>query len=362
MRKRLYAVMIVCVALGGCFQPRDEPAPAAAGGEEGDVLRTAAPKAESETLRKVRARGRLNCGVAGDAPGFATRTEDDGWQGFDVDFCRAVAAAVLGDAKAVNFTALDTRTRFAALQSGVVDLVARNTAWTFSRDSAQGVDFVGISYYGSQGLLAARSLDLANGLGGRRICVTGGSDQATLSDYFQTLQLPYTPVPADSEAEAVQFYQRGACDLLTGEQAALAAARQRLARPDDYEVLPQMAAKQPYGPMVREGDPGWTDVVQWTLHAMILADEFRLTSDNVDEAKRDATDPEVRRLLGVDGAYGPLLGLRKDWAYLVIERVGGYGEIFERNLGAGSPLKLPRRQNAVWNADPPGLLYAPPMR
>jgi general L-amino acid transport system substrate-binding protein len=362
MLQRLSAVLFACLALAACFESRDEPARPTSEAGEGDVLRTAAPKDESPTLRKVRARGRLNCGVAGDAPGFSTRDEDGAWSGFDVDFCRAVAAAVLGDAKAVNFTPLDTRTRFAALQSGVVDLVARNTAWTFSRDAAQGVDFVGVSYYGRQGLLAARSLDLSKGFGSLRICVTGGADQATLSDYFQTLQLPYTPVPADSEAEAVQFYQRGACDLLTGEQAALAAARLRLDRPDDYEVLPEMVSKQPFGPMVQEGDPAWTDVVQWTLHALILADEFRLTSDNVDEAKRDAADPEVRRLLGVEGAYGPLLGLRKDWAYLVIARVGGYGEVFERNLGAGSPLKLPRDQNAVWNANPPGLLYGPPMR
>lgn len=362
MSKRLCAVLIACLTLAACFRRDGEPAPTAPRTDEGEVLRTAEPKELSPTLRRVRQRGRLNCGVAGDAPGFSIRDEQNDWRGFDVDFCRAVAAAVLGDPKAVNFTALDVRSRFAALQSGVVDLAARNTAWTYSRDAAQGVDFIGISYYGRQALLAASTLDLRRGLSGLRVCVTGGAAQAALSDYFRAQGLPYTPVPADSEAEAVQFYQRGACDLLTGEQAALAAARLQLDKPDDYVILPDLVAKEPIGPMVREGDPAWTDIVQWTLHALILSDEFKLTSANVQEALRNSADPEVRRLLGVEGAYGPLLGLRKDWAYLIIERVGGYGEIFDRNLGEGSELKLPRGANAAWNADPAGLLYAPPMR
>lgn len=362
MLKRLIPALATCLVLAACGG--DSAAPVAGQtGAAGEVLHPPTPKEQSETLRQVRARGRLNCGVAGDAPGFSYRDANDAWRGFDVDFCRAVAAAVLGDPRAVNFTALDARTRFAALQSGVVDLVARNTAWTYSRDAAQRVDFIGVSYYDSQGFLAAKALDLSRGLGGRRVCVTAGStDQLTLADWFKARGLTYTPVPSDSQAEALLAYRTGACEVLTGDMSLLAADRVALSKPDDYVILPEVVSKEPFGPMVREGDTAWTDIVQWTLFSLILADEFGLTSDNVEDARRDSAEPEVRRLLGADGAYGPLLGLRKDWAFLVIERVGSYGQVFDRNLGAGSPLKLERGLNATWNAQAPGLLYAPPMR
>jgi general L-amino acid transport system substrate-binding protein len=365
MQKRLAASLLAAIAtliLSACGDRGGAPAPAPAAAD-GEALRPAEPKGLSPTLRKVRQRGRLNCGVAGDAPGFSTRDDKGAWSGFDVDFCRAVAAAVLGDARAVNFTVLDQRSRFAALQSGVVDLVARNTAWTFSRDAAQGVDFVGVSYYDSEGFLAASSLDIEGGFGGKRVCVTAGStSQLTLADWFRSRNLEYTPVPADSEGEALGFFERGACDLLTGTRSALAAAQMQLDQPDNYLILPEVLSKEPVGPMVREGDAGWTDVVQWTLFALILADEFQLTSDTVDEARRNNRDPEVRRFLGVEGSYGSLLSLRKDWAFLVIQRVGSYGQVFDRNLGAGSPLKLERGLNTAWNAEPAGLLYSPPMR
>lgn len=362
MLKRLIPALIACAVLAGCGGDADAPV-AGQTGTAGEVFRPPSPKEQSETLRQVRARGRVNCGVAGDAPGFAYHDERDAWRGFDVDFCRAVAAAVLGDPRAVNFTALDARTRFAALQNGVVDLVARNTAWTYSRDAAQGVDFVGVSYYDNQGFLAAKTLDVSRGLGGLKICVTAGStDQLTLADWFKARNLTYTPAPSDSQAEALLAYRMGACDLLTGDRSLLAADRVALARPDDYVILPEMVSKEPFGPMVREGDAAWNDIVQWTLFSLILADEFGLTSDNAEDARRNNPDPEVRRLLGADGAYGPLLGLRKDWAFLVITRVGSYGQVFDRNLGEGSPLKLERGLNATWNAPAPGLLYAPPMR
>lgn len=362
IRARLIPTLLAVLAVAACDRDEAARAPVPTG-VAGEVLRAPSPKEQSETLRQVRARGRVNCGVAGDAPGFSYRDEKDAWRGFDVDFCRAVAVAVLGNPNAVNFTALDARTRFAALQSGVVDLVARNTAWTYSRDAAQGVDFVGVSYYDSQGFLAARSLDVRAGLGGRRVCVAAGStDQLTLADWFKARNLEYTPVPADTGAAALQSYQAGACDLLTGDRSELAASVAAMPRPQDYVILPETVSKEPFGPMVREGDPAWLDIVQWTLFALVLADEFKLTSDTVEAARRDNPDPEVRRLLGAEGAYGPLLGLRTDWAFLVIERVGSYGEVFDRNLGLGSPLKLDRGLNAVWNAETPGLLYAPPMR
>ncbi len=366
MPRWLPAALLIAALLGAC-ERKPDPAPAAPATTpaEAEGLRPPARGEVSPTLRAVRARGRLNCGVNPDLPGFAQKDEDGGWRGFDVDFCRALAAAVLGDAKAVSFTPLDTRSRFAALQSGAVDVVARNTAWTYARDAALGVEFAGVSYYDAQGFLVLKSLGVKTGeqLVGKRICVAAGSTtQLTLADWFRARGLAYVPVPGEDENQAREAYQRKDCDALTGDLSVLASARLMLARPDDSVLLPDVISKEPLGPLVREGDDGWLGIVRWTLNSLILAEELGLTSDTAQATRQTSTDPEVRRLLGVEGAYGRLLGLREDWAYRAIVQVGAYDEVFERNLGSGSPLKLERGRNALWNAEAPGLLYSPPMR
>jgi general L-amino acid transport system substrate-binding protein len=365
MRKALLAALALSALIGGCgpMAPDGPATPPVA--VEAEVLRPVESGDISPTLRRVRARGRLNCGVNPDLPGFAQRDEDGAWRGFDVDLCRAVAAAVIGDAKAVNFRPLDARSRFAALQSGAVDLLARNTAWTFSRDAALGVEFAGISYYDGQGLLVPRRLEARNAmaLDGRRICVAAGTtSQLTLADYFRGRMLRYTPVPGEDENDAREAYQRGDCDALTGDLSTLASARLMLARPDDNVILPDVISKEPLGPVVREDDDDWAGIVRWSLYSMILAEELGLSSASVEEARDNSAEPEIRRLLGAEGALGRLLGLRDDWAYRIVVQVGSYAEVFERNLGSGSPLKLERGGNALWNAEEPGLIYAPPMR
>ena len=369
MRWRQRAALVACAVLAACSDGASTPGTAtpgatASGTIESEALRPPQQGAGSATLRKVRSRGRLVCGVDGELPGFSARDDRGVWRGFDVDLCRAVAAAVLGDARAVTFTPLDERTRFAALQSGAVDLLARTTAWTFARDAALGVDFAGISYYDFQGFLALRSLNLQNArdLAGRRICVAAGASQSTLADYFHARDLGYTPVPAESDAAARLAFERNECDVLAGDGSALAASRAALARPGAYELLPELGAKAPLGPVVREGDDGWRAIVGWTLNSLILAEDLGVTSTTAAEARRDSPDPEIRRLLGTEGAYGRLLGLRTDWAYRAITQVGNYGELFARNLGPDTPLQLDRGRNALWNARTPGLLYAPPMR
>ena len=365
MARRLMTAILAASALWGCGRASapDASAPTTASTDT-EASRPAEPKALSPTLRKVQARGRLNCGVNPNLPGFSQQNEDGDWRGFDVDLCRAIAAAVLGDSRAVRFTPLDARNRFAALQQGLVDVVARNTAWTFARDAALGVDFAGISFYDTQGFLAPRNLKAqgAAQLDGLRICVVAGADQSTLADYFRSRSLSYRPVPADTEDEARETYQRKECDALTGDLSVLVSARLMLARPDDHVILPDAVSDEPLGPVVREGDDGWTAIVRWTLNSLILAEEFGLTSDSAPAALKTSADPKVRRLLGVEGDYGRLLGLRNDWAYRTLVQVGAYNQLFERNLGAGSPLDMERGRNALWDAEPAGLLYSPPMR
>jgi len=361
---RRWAALMVCAAAAACS---GEPPPASVAPPrtaETEALQAPGARASSPTLRKVRARGRLNCGVNGTLAGFSAKDDRGLWRGFDVDLCRAVAAAVLGDARLVTYTALDERARFAALQSGAVDLLARNTAWTFSRDTALGVDFVGISFYDSQGFLALRSLNLqsAEDMAGRRICVEAGAQQSTMADFFRARSLSYTPVPAETAAAARQAFERNDCDVLAGDISTLAGARAVLARPGAYSLLPDRAAEAPLGPVVREGDDGWAAVVRWTLNSLILAEEMGITAQSAPQARRESNDPQVRRLLGVEGAYGRLLGLPIDWAYRAINQVGSYGEIFDRHLGPDTPLGLERGRSALWNAPEPGLLYAPPMR
>lgn len=347
--------------LAACGDAEPPPKPAA-------PPPAAAPKAqplpeapESPTLAKVRQRGWLSCGVHPALPGFSVRDDRGVWRGFDVDICRAVAAAVLDDADAVRFTAVEAPQRFEALAEGRIDVLSRNTSWSFSRDAA-GFAFPAVTYFDGQGFLTTKALGLssADELNGARICVQSATASAeTLAEHFRSRGLTYRPVLIASEAEAWRRYQGGECEALSADVSALAAARSVMNSPNAHEILPDVISKEPLGPVVRQDDPVWTDIVGWTVRALILAEEAGVTSAT-DPAQ--VTRPDARRLLGLDGDLGAPLGLRPGWAASAIAQVGSYGEVFERNLGARTPLRLARGHNALWNAPQPGLLYAPPLR
>jgi len=351
----LAAVAILLAACGGPAEPAPEP--------KREVAATpgAAP-VDGPTLRAVRARGRLNCGISQSQPGFATR-DVRGWRGFDVDFCRAVAAAVFGDAGKVRLVPLDANDRFIALQSGDIDLIARG-GLSFTRDAGRGADFVGVSFFDSQGFLVGKALagrDPAN-LGGRTVCVTAASPaELNLAEFFETQKAKAKSAPAETEDAAVEAYVARRCEAITGDRASLAAIRSTLRNPADHVVLEGSIAKDPQGPFVRQGDSQWADIVRWTLNAVILAEELGISSKTVGDDRRTPKTPEIGRLLAGDG-YGQMLLLRQDWAYQVIRQVGNYGEIFDRHLGPDTGLGLERGQNALWNSDPAGLIYSPPVR
>ncbi len=361
---RRIAVCLGLTVLAGCGErgatPAAEPAPAPV---EAPLPVTERPP--SATLEAVRRRGRLNCGVHEGLVGFAYTDNRGRWRGFDVDFCRATAAAVLGDPDAVRFVPLTAGQRFEALSTGRIDVLWRNTSWTMDRDVSGRVEFAGVNDYDGQGFMARRSLELAGAtdLNGARICVQAGStSQDNLADWFRARGLTYTPVVADSENQAREMYAREACDAFTADVSALAAARTTLASPRDHVILPNVISKEALGPVVREDDTTWTEIVRWTLNALILAEELGVTGANVAELADSSADPQVRRLLGRQGEFGPSLGLRDSWARDAIAAGGNYGEIFARHLGPESPLDLARGLNAQWNARPAGLMYALPIR
>ncbi|WP_229807740.1 amino acid ABC transporter substrate-binding protein [Asticcacaulis endophyticus] len=317
------------------------------------------------TLKAVRARGRLNCGVHPGLIGFSYRDNRGEWKGFDVDFCRAMAAAIFGDPDRINFVPLETDKRFDALRRGQIDVLWRNSSWTLSRDTSEGLNFVGINYYDGQGFLVRRSLRLnsATELNGARICVQSGSTtELNLADYFRAKSIKYTPVVVATEDEARGLYAREACDAFSSDISALAAARTTLDDPQNHVILPDVISKEPLGPVVREGDAQWDDIVRWTLNAVVLAEEYGVSSQNVDDKIKTAQNSEAVRLLGGDSGWGQAMGLDARWAYNAVKRVGNYGEIFDRNIGRHSPLNLDRGLNAQWNGAPPGLIYAPPAR
>jgi general L-amino acid transport system substrate-binding protein len=334
---------------------------------------TAQTPPPSATLDRVREHKRLKCGVTDNLPGFAERTLT-GWRGFDVDLCRAVAAATLGDAHAVSITGLSNKTRFAALQSGAVDLVAGGGTYTFTHDVTFGLDFVGVSFYDSQGFLTAAPKPPRRGqppppaktiadLNGMRICVQGGSPaQQVLVDGLKARGLSYQLIVKDDRQQTLEAYQKRDCDALTDDLSVLAYDHASLRDPDRHVILTETLADDPVGPMVREGDDRWANVVRWTLNALILAEAAKVDSRTVDQAKQNSVDPQLRHLLGLEGDAGRRLGLADDWAYKVVRQVGSYGEIFDRNLGPETPLKLDRGRNALWTADKPGQIYAPPLR
>jgi general L-amino acid transport system substrate-binding protein len=318
---------------------------------------------QSPTLKAVRARGILRCGVNPGLPGFAFRDNGGRWRGFNVDFCRALAAAVLGQADKVAYIPLSNEARIAALRTGKVDVLWRNTSWTFSRDAGDQLDMAAISYFDGQGFMVRRSLNLTSAveLNTAKICVQGSATSAqNLEDFFRVRGIAYTAVLFDSEEQARAAYQADKCDALTADISALAAARSVMSSPSDHVILPDAVSKEPLGPLVRQDDPVWSDIVRWTLYALILAEEHGVTQANA-KAMKASDNPEVRRLLG-EGEFGELLGLDPAWAERAIVAGGNYGEIFDREIGGGSALKLERGLNALWNAPRPGLLYAPPMR
>lgn len=360
--KPLAAVLAFALTAAAC-ERETAPPPAPAPQTTPDVVATDAKP--SPTLAAVKRRGSLRCGVNPGLAGFALKDSRGSWRGFDVDFCRALAAAVLGDARRVTLVPVTNEHRLLALTKGEVDVLSRNTSWTYSRDAGGGVDFAGVSYFDGQGFLAPRSLNLqsATELSGAKICVQSGStSELNVADWFKARGLNYTVARFANEAKVREAYQTEACDVLTADISTLASARSLLNNPTDHVLLPDVISKEPLGPVVRQGDAGWTDVVRWTLNALILAEELKVTAKNAEQLRKESTDPQVRRLLGVEGGLGQMLGLSDDWAFDAIRAVGSYGEMFERHIGPDSALRLERGQNALWNADQPGLIYAPPMR
>ena len=315
------------------------------------------------TLDAVKKKGFVQCGVSDGLPGFSYVDAQGRYLGIDVDVCRAVAAAVFGDAGKVKYSPLTAKERFTALQSGEVDVLSRNTTWTSSRDSAMGLNFTGVTYYDGQGFLVNKSLGVSSAkeLDGATVCIQAGTTtELNLADYFRANNHKYTPITYDTSDESAKSLESGRCDVLTSDQSQLYAQRIKLAKPDDYVVLPEVISKEPLGPLVRQGDEEWFDIVRWTLFAMLNAEELGVDSKNVEQMAKSAKNPDVARLLGAEGEYGKDLKLPRDWVVQIVRQVGNYGEVFERNIGSGSELKIERGLNALWNQG--GVQYAPPVR
>jgi general L-amino acid transport system substrate-binding protein len=318
--------------------------------------------ADAQTLATVKARGALTCGVSQGLGGFSAMDEKGEWTGFDVDFCRAVAAAVLGEAGKVRFVPLSAAERFEALKAGTVDLLARNTTWTMARETEMGLLFAGISYFDGQGFLLPKAKGVLSALelSGAKVCVQAGTTtEANLVDYFAANNMGLEIVRVASPAESRAAYDGGRCDVITSDMSQLYAERLALASPADHAILPDVISKEPLGPLVRGDDVGWFNIVKWVHFALINAEELGVDQGSVDAALRSAK-PDVRRLVGTDGALGPSLGLTPDWAARAIRAVGHYGEVFERNVGAKSALGIPRGLNQLWSMG--GIIYAPPLR
>ena len=319
--------------------------------------------AEGDTLQEVQSRDVLNCGVNTGLVGFAAPDANGNWTGFDVAFCKAVAAAVLGDPSKVNYVPTTGQTRFTALSSGEVDMLARNSTWTFQRDTDLRLDFIGINYYDGQGFMVRKDLGVSSAkeLDGATICIqTGTTTELNLADYFRANNMNYQPVNIDSNAEGEQQYLAGACDAYTTDASGLAATRAAFADPENHIILPEIVSKEPLGPAVRHGDSNWGDIVRWTLYALIAAEEYGVTSANIDELARSSNNPEVQRLLGSSDSLGAMIGLDDEWALRAIKAGGNYGEIFAATIGEQTPIGLARGLNAQWTQG--GLMYAMPFR
>jgi general L-amino acid transport system substrate-binding protein len=322
----------------------------------------AAQPAVAQTLKTVKDRGMLSCGVSQGLPGFSAPDDKGNWTGIDVDICRAVAGAIFDDATKVKFVPLSAKDRFTALQSGEIDVLSRNTTWTVSRDTSLGVNFVGVTYYDGQGFLVKKSLKVNSALelNSASICVqTGTTNEQNVADYFKGNNMKYEVIAFGTADEAIKAYESGRCDVFTSDVSQLYAQRLKVATPADHAVLPEVISKEPLGPLVRHGDDQWFDVVKWTLFAMLNAEELGVNQKNVEEMSK-SDKPELKRVFGTDGNLGEQLGLTKDWVTRIVKATGNYGESFDRNVGAGSKLGIARGLNQLWNKG--GIQYAPPIR
>ncbi|MCS0493516.1 amino acid ABC transporter substrate-binding protein [Ancylobacter mangrovi] len=324
----------------------------------------AAVSAQAATkLEQVKSKGFVQCGVSQGLPGFSSPDDQGHWTGLDVDFCRAVSAAVFGDPDKVKFTPLSAKDRFTALQSGDIDILSRNTTWTITRDTSLGLNFAGVTYYDGQGFMIRKDkkVNSALELSGASVCTqTGTTTEQNLADFFRANNMTYEVIAFATNDEVVKAYDAGRCDVLTTDRSGLAGERLKLTNPDDHIVLPEIISKEPLGPVVSHGDDQWFDIVKWVLYAQIDAEELGVSSKNVDDQLKSATNPEIRRLLGLEGKYGEGMGIDNAWAYNIIKSVGNYGEMYDRNVGPDTPLKLPRGVNALWTKG--GIQYGMPIR
>lgn len=315
---------------------------------------------QAGTLDSVKANGKLRCGVAGGLPGFSAPNSSGRMEGLDADTCRAVAAAVFGDAEKVSFVPLTAKERFTALSSGEIDILSRNTTWTATRDNSLGLNFAGINYYDGQGFLAKKELGVksARELDGASVCVQAGTTtELNLADYFDTNGMKYKGIAFDTSPETRKAFDAGRCDVLTSDASQLAAIRTGLKNPNGAIILPEVISKEPLGPVVAQGDDQWFNIVKWTMFALVNAEELGVTSKNIHSS---SDNKSINRLLGRSGSYGEQLGLDNKWAFNIISKIGNYGEMFDRNVGKDSPLQLPRGVNQLWNKG--GIMYAPPIR
>jgi len=328
------------------------------------MFAAAMPAHAGKTLDAIKARGQLVCGVNPSLPGFSAADSQGNWAGLDVDVCKAIAATVLSDASKIKWTPLNASQRFAVLQSGEIDVLSRNTTWTLTRDASLGLHFTGVTYYDGQGFMVPKKSKItsAKNLKGATVCVQSGTTtEKNLNDYSKSMKLNMKPVVFDTQEATNKAYFAGRCQAYTTDASGLASVRNKEAsNPDDHLILPELISKEPLGPSVRRGDDEFFAIVKWVVFALIEAEEYGITQANVDQMKASSQDPVVQRILGTSEDTGKLLGLDKDWAYRAIKAVGNYGEIFERNVGPNTALKLPRGANNLWNKG--GFMYAPPVR
>jgi general L-amino acid transport system substrate-binding protein len=321
-----------------------------------------AANAQAPTLTAVKNRDQLNCGTGTGLAGLSLPDAQGEWSGIDVDLCRAVSAAILNDPRKVKFIPLTPKDRFTALQSGEIDVLSRGTTWTMSRETGLGVAFAGINFFDGQGFMVKKSLgvDSARKLDGASICVQQGTTtELNVADFARSNNIKYEPVTFEKNDELIKAFEANRCDALTNDGLALHALKLKLDKPDEVVVLPEIISKEPLGPFTRVADAQWQSVIKWVHYATINAEELGVTQANVDEMRK-STNPDIRRLLGVEGKFGEGIGLTNDWAYRIVKHVGNYGEIYERSIGAGSLLKIPRGRNALWSKG--GLMFAPPIR
>ncbi len=326
------------------------------------ALGVAADAASAQTLKTVKDRGVLACGVSQGLPGFSSPDDKGNWTGLDVDICRAIATAIFNDPKKVKFLPLSAKDRFTALQSGEIDVLSRNSTWTMSRDTSLGLNFVGVTYYDGQGFMVRKGLKVKSALelNGASICTqTGTTTELNLADFFRSNKMKYEVVAFGTVDEAVKAYDGGRCDVFTSDVSQLYSLKRKLTDPNDHVILPEVISKEPLGPVVRHGDDQWFDLVKWVLFAMLNAEELGVSSKTLDEAMK-TNQPEIKRLLGIEGNFGEQIGLTKDWVVRIIKDVGNYGEVYDRNVGLNSALGISRGLNKLWTKG--GIQFAPPIR